>query len=114
MSQQRIDIATLVNKVINKTDNNECEWTTTPTNGRYQLFLPHGTIEIEFNASNVWGEEYYRLEVSDSAGVPFATFVGDNENNDNYNLFHRLYKSIEDYFKRIQEEKFANIFEDLK
>lgn len=114
MSQQRIDIATLINKVIDKTDINECQWGTTSTNGRFLLSLPNGSIAIEFNGSNSWGEEYYRLEVCDSTGVVFASFVGDNENNDYYNLFQRLYKSIGDYFTRIQEEKFAKIFDDLK
>ena len=114
MSQQRIDIGTLVRRIIEKTENDECKWTTTSTNNRYQLSLPNGSIVIEFNGSNSWGEEYYILEVCDSSGVTFATFLGDNGNNDNYNLFQHLYKSIGDYFVRIQEEKFAKLFEDLK
>lgn len=114
MSQQRIDIATLVKRIIEKTENNECEWTTTSTNGRYQLSLPNGSITIEFDASDIWGGEYYKLEVSDSAGVTFATFLGDNGNHDNYSLFKHLYKSIGDYIVRIQEGKFAKLFEDLK
>lgn len=114
MSQRRIDIVTLVNRVIEKTDENECKWAATSTNAKYKLSLPSGSISVEFVETSNWGEDYYKLEVADMSDFIYATFIGDNENNDYYQLFQRLYKAIIDYFTRIQEEKFARLFDDLK
>lgn len=113
MSQQRIDIDTFVKKVIEKTDNNECKWTVTSTNDKYQLTLNNGALTIEHAVGDNWGGEFYKLDVSDSSGSVFATYYGDSENNDNYSLLQKLFLSVADYFKRLQEEKLAKLFEEL-
>ena len=113
MNLQRIDIVTFVNKLIEKTDNNECRWAATSTNDKYQLTLKNGALTIEHVVEDNWGGEFYHLDVSDSSGNIFATYYGDSENNDYYTLLQRLYLSIADYFKRIQEEKLAKLYEEL-
>lgn len=113
MNQQRIDIVTFVNKLIEKTDSNGCGWTVTSTNDKYQLSLNNGALTIEHAVGDNWGGEFYKLDVSDISGSVFATYLGDSENNDNYTLLQRLYQSIVNYFKRIQEEKLAKLYEEL-
>jgi hypothetical protein len=113
MSQQRIDIDTFVKKVIEKTDKNECKWTVTSTNDKYQLTLNNGALTIEHAVGDNWGGEFYKLDVSDSSGSVFATYYGDSENNENYSLLQKLFLSVADYFKRLQEEKLAKLFEEL-
>ena len=113
MNQQRIDIVTFVNKVIEKTDLNEFKWAVTSTNEKYQLSLNNGALTIEHAVGDNWGSEFYKLDVSDSSGAIFATYFGDSDNNDNYTLLQRLYLSVENYFKRIQEEKLAKLYEEF-
>ena len=113
MNQERIDVVTFVNKVIEKTDSNECKWTVTSTNDKYKLSLKNGALTIEHAMGDNWGEEFYKLDVSDTTGQVFATYFGDSENNDNYTLLQRLYQTIVEYFKRIQEEKLAKLYEEL-
>ncbi len=110
---QRIDITTFVNKVIEKTENDKCSWSVTSTNEKYQLNLKNGAMTIEHVLDDNWGGEFYKLDVSDAAGIVFATYYGDSEHNDYYSLLQKLYVSIENYFKRVQEVKLAKLYEEL-
>lgn len=113
MNQQRIDLVTFVNKVIEKTNSNECHWSITSTKDKFQLSFKNGALTIEYVVESNWGDEYYKLDVSDASGSVFATYVGNSKNNDNYALLQRLYLSVDNYFKRIQEEKLAELYKEL-
>ena len=75
--------------------------------------LNNGALTIEHAAGDNWGGEFYKLDVSDSSGSVFATYYGDSENNENYSLLQKLFQAVADYFKRLQEEKLAKLFEEL-
>ena len=79
MNQQSIDIVTFVNKLIEKTDSNECGWAETSTKDKYQLSLKNGTLTIEYVVGGNWEWEYYKLDVSDTSGSVFATYYGEEK-----------------------------------
>lgn len=114
--EKEIDIITLCERLIELTDQEKCSWKETSENDRYRLRLTSGVVEIHHVKSEILNPlsfEIYDISLFDSKGERYATYKATSQEK-NYNVYKRLYKSVEDFLEKSIRRKIAFLYDDLK
>lgn len=111
MEKDKIDINTFISRLIEKTNQDSCQWEDTSQIFTYRLILPSGCLIYNENHEN--SNDYYNLTLKDSNNKAFAYYSANPMKDELLKPLSELGTSIEEYFSRIRERKIAEMFSEL-
>ena len=108
----RVDLESLVNRLIIYTDLDRCDWKDNG-NASYRLVLSGGSVIFQVIFDKEISDNNFKIDLYDLKDR-FATYYGfKTVDNTYYSLLASLYESISNYMNRIKEEKMGKLFESI-
>lgn len=115
--EKEVDIITFCKKLNELTMQEQCAWKTTSENNRYKLSLKNGTVEIYHYSPeplDFLKHEYYEVSLIDNNRYRYATYKGEYENSEAFQVFSTLYKEVRNLLERRRRRKIALLFDELE
>ena len=79
--------------------------------------MTNGSIEIShYNSGplDVFDPEHYDVSLFDTLGERYATYMSVSKEEEEFRVFCKLFKAVNDYLERIRRRKMALIYNELE